>query len=274
MLALEVWAEQRGAITVAALVENRKLIALEIDNENLKPAAGEILSGKITALQPRQRSAEVDLGPHGLAFLDLGKRTLNSGDAVVVEWLNPAHDGKLQTVRLSNAKPQTQPNAIARLIAGKTIALGRVNNVTLQAQLGPKAELVKAPFELIDIEAQLAALLNKRVELPHAGSLIIEPTEALTVIDVNGGGAGAAINPIAMAEVARQLRLRNLGGMILVDAVGGRDTKLVDELRRLTADDTCRVEVLGITRLGLIEITRQRLGYTLAQQLQGFGVAL
>ena len=132
-------------------------------------------------------------------------------------------------------------------------------------------------FEAEGIEEQLEAALAPEIALPGGGGLVIEPTEALVAIDVNMGGGGgrlpseAAIfktNMVAAREVARQIRLRNLAGLIAIDFISmrnkGNRRKLVDALRREVRGDPVRNDVLGMTPAGLIEITRQRAGRPLA----------
>ena len=118
-----------------------------------------------------------------------------------------------------------------------------------------------------DLEDQIDDALSARVALPQGGSLIIESAAAMTVIDVNSGGrseSGAERNALetnltAAKEVARQLRLRNISGQIIVDFIAMRDSttagKVINALRQAVDP---RTHVLGLTNLGLVEITRQR----------------
>lgn len=119
-------------------------------------------------------------------------------------------------------------------------------------------------FEKIKKEA-----LEKTVWLKSGAYLVIERTEALTVIDVNSGksevsagNTAEAINREAAREVARQLVLRNLGGMILVDFINMKkkesEEELLNYLRSLTKEDSVYTQVVDITPLGLVEITRRR----------------
>ncbi len=123
--------------------------------------------------------------------------------------------------------------------------------------------------------------LQRMVYLNSGATIIIDPTEALTVIDVNTGKAIAgkkatedtffAINMEAAKEIAAQIRLRNLSGIILVDFINVSDSAkqelLKEELRRLLKEDTVQTEVVDITKLGLMEITRKKVYKTLAEQL-------
>ncbi len=138
--------------------------------------------------------------------------------------------------------------------------------------------------KLYALETKLKTATERRVWLKSGGYLIIEPTEALTVIDVNSGKFEASkkketeemiwqVNREAAIEVALQLRLRNLSGIIVVDFINmkrAEDQKALLEL--LTTEvglDTALTNVVDITPLGLVEITRKKSYKTLAEQLQG-----
>lgn len=128
-------------------------------------------------------------------------------------------------------------------------------------------------FELRDLDTAIAGLAVPRVPLDHGGSLVIERTEALTAVDVNAGERGnpLAVNLEAAAEVARQLRLRNLGGIVVVDFVSmkgrGDGERLLAALSGAVADDPAQTQVYGLSRLGLVELTRARRGVPLAEIL-------
>ena len=128
-------------------------------------------------------------------------------------------------------------------------------------------------FERFHIHEQLHKALDRKVWLPSGGSLIIEHTEALTVIDVNTGkNVGTSNleetvfrnNLEAAEEVAKQLRLRDIGGIVVIDFIDMeiRDNrrKVVDSFRSALARDKTRTQVFDITELGLVEMTRKRIG--------------
>jgi Rne/Rng family ribonuclease len=108
-------------------------------------------------------------------------------------------------------------------------------------------------------------LEEPRVDLRSGAWLSIEPTAALVAIDVNSGSAkidALGIDLEAAREIARQLRLRDLAGLIAVDVLRvvkpGERTRLLDAFKHATRDDRRRVDVLGFTAGGLIEMTRAR----------------
>lgn len=130
------------------------------------------------------------------------------------------------------------------------------------------------PFESADVEDEIEDLLERRVPLPGGGGLVFDRTEALWVVDVNGGErAGAlAVDLEAAAEVARQVRLRNLGGVIVIDFVtpdrAADGERVVQALAGAVADDPVATHVYGMSRLGLVEMTRARRGPPLIDVLK------
>ena len=135
-------------------------------------------------------------------------------------------------------------------------------------------------FDLHAIEEEIEKALARRVDLKSGGYLIIDQTEALTTIDVNTGGFVGArnfddtifkTNLEAAQAIARQLRLRNLGGIIIIDFIDmdsaeHRDTVLA-ELKKSMARDTTRISISGFSALGLVEMTRKRTRESLAHIL-------
>jgi ribonuclease G len=126
-------------------------------------------------------------------------------------------------------------------------------------------------FDKFDIESEIRDLFKARVELPTGGSLVIQPTEALISIDVNTGRYTGKKDPEktilrtnleAAREIARQIRLRDIGGIIVCDFIdmesrGNRD-KVLQELRTHLGRDRARTKALAVSELGLVEMTRQR----------------
>jgi ribonuclease G len=135
-------------------------------------------------------------------------------------------------------------------------------------------------FDLYSIDAEIEKALGRRVELKSGGYLIIDQTEAMTTVDVNTGGFVGTrnfddtiykTNLEAAQAIARQLRLRNLGGIIIVDFIDmmnadHRDAVLAEFKKALTRDRT-RMTVSGFTQLGLVEMTRKRTRESLAHVL-------
>ena len=135
-------------------------------------------------------------------------------------------------------------------------------------------------FDLFGIEEEIARALARRVDLKSGGYLIIDQTEALTTVDVNTGGFVGArnfdetifkTNLESAGAIARQLRLRNLGGIIIVDFIDmvrdEHQTAVLAEFRKQLARDRTKVTVSGFTGLGLVEMTRKRTRESLAHML-------
>ena len=177
-------------------------------------------------------------------------------------------------------------SGIEKIIADDADALAGVRGFC-EAEMPAQAKLVElhqgpeALFEAYGVEEQIDAALSPTVALPGGGSLIISQTPALTAIDVNTGSADKGsrertafqVNLEAAHEVVRQIRLRNLSGLIVIDFVPVRDNarkqEVVDALRQAAAAASISVFIAGTTRLGLVEMTRPRHGPTLLDILCG-----
>ena len=135
-------------------------------------------------------------------------------------------------------------------------------------------------FDLYAIDDEVARALGRRVDLKSGGYLVIDQTEALTTIDVNTGGYVGArnfddtifkTNLEAAQAIARQLRLRNLGGIVVVDFIDmvreDHRQAVLGELRKQLARDRVKTTVSGFSQLGLVEMTRKRTRESLAQLL-------
>ena len=135
-------------------------------------------------------------------------------------------------------------------------------------------------FDLFNIDEEIARALARRVDLKSGGYLIIDQTEALTTVDVNTGGFVGArnfddtifkTNLEAAQAIARQLRLRNLGGIIIIDFIDmsreEHQSAVLAELRKQLARDRTKITVSGFTALGLVEMTRKRTRESLAHML-------
>ena len=133
-------------------------------------------------------------------------------------------------------------------------------------------------FSRYQLEEQIEVLSRSKVPLPSGGSIVIDPTEALVAIDVNSGkmasekGVEATAfksNMEAAAEVARQLRLRDLGGLIVIDFIDMRDRKHIRDVEKCLKEalkhDKARVSVGRISQFGLLEMSRQRIKSALAE---------
>ncbi len=154
---------------------------------------------------------------------------------------------------------------------------------TFMPRTAAKLELYRGErpiFDLFNIEEEIVRALARRVDLKSGGTLVIDQTEAMTTVDVNTGGFVGArnfedtvfkTNLEAAGAIARQLRLRNLGGMIIVDFIDmareEHQAAVLSEFRKQLARDRTRVTVSGFSQLGLVEMTRKRTRESLAHML-------
>jgi ribonuclease E len=147
-------------------------------------------------------------------------------------------------------------------------------------------------FNLYQIEEQIEQIYQPSVNLPSGGSIVINPTEALVAIDVNSGRTSKdknfeetifLANMEAAEELTRQLRLRDLGGLIVVDFIDMRDKKHIREVEKQVKacmkHDKAKVDISRISKFGLMQISRQRLGppvqkgsYIVCEHCQGLGM--
>ncbi|MBS0623178.1 MAG: ribonuclease E/G [Verrucomicrobia bacterium] len=140
----------------------------------------------------------------------------------------------------------------------------------------------KAPmFERFNVEREIEKATRRKIWLPSGGYLYFDRTEAMHTVDVNSGRSTNAegdvektllhINLEAAQEVARQLRLRNVGGLIIVDFIDMRSKrnqrKVLERLRECMKDDPAKGSILGMSEFGLVEMTRQRSRESLMQTL-------
>ncbi|WP_250438529.1 ribonuclease G [Delftia tsuruhatensis] len=135
-------------------------------------------------------------------------------------------------------------------------------------------------FDLFAIDEEIARALGRRVDLKSGGYLIVDQTEALTTVDVNTGGYVGArnfddtifkTNLEAAHQIARQLRLRNLGGIIIVDFIDmvrdDHQAEVLSEFKRQLGRDRVKTMAGGFSQLGLVEMTRKRTRESLAHML-------
>lgn len=176
------------------------------------------------------------------------------------------------------------PTVSAFVVDDKTTYDKVLNLLTnLAPELRPRVKLYrdKEPiFAHFGIEQEIEKTLHRKVVLKHGGTICIDPTEALTTIDVNTGKFTGTkrledtvirTNLEAAEEIARQLRLRDIGGIIVIDLIdmdkAEHRERVTTALRNAFAADRMRTRILHITKLGLVEMTRKRRGESLTQQM-------
>jgi ribonuclease G len=153
----------------------------------------------------------------------------------------------------------------------------------IQPELTKRVELYKdshSIFEEFGVEEEIKALLGRRVAMPSGGHIVIEHTEAMVVVDVNSGRYAAKkdqeLNSLrtdleASREIVRQLRLRDIGGLIVVDFIDLEDEKnrkkVYDELKKEFKKDRAKIAMLPMTEFGLMQITRERIRENILQSM-------
>ncbi len=170
---------------------------------------------------------------------------------------------------------------VNRIVVDSPHSVKRVKQQLMNWSAGKPPERVLIDYhrerqsilEYFRVNAAIREALKPRVELPSGGYIIIEPTEALTVVDVNSGSFTRSAtsretvlwtNSEAATEIARQLRLRNIGGVIIVDFIdmdSRRDQlKLLEHFNKALRSDKARPQIAQLSELGLVELTRKRQG--------------
>ncbi len=302
----------------AAWLADGLLYDLVILRDDKPSLADDIYLGRVVTLQPKLSAAFVDIGAERPGFLPLDEapKGLSEGDSLILRVARDAtaekgarltaRFGELSPALLAVAESAAPPTLLRRAQDPLSMALDATETLEeividdpatfarARQMVAARPEMLErlrldldtiSLFERAGIEAQIEALLEPRVGLPAGGFLLVEPVQTLTAIDVNAGrhdSAGStgalAVNLAAAAEIPRQLRLRDLSGLIVVDFLdladqGARD-RVVRTLQRGLADDTQPGRVSPMRRSGLVEITRRRAGPALHEVLtEACGIA-
>jgi Ribonuclease G/E len=277
---LETWIDASIGETREALVREGRPVALRIaraSDEGRRARWGEVYCARVREIDRRRRGAFVDLGlrdQHG--FLPLGedgrvrmKRervSLSEGAGVIVAIMREAARGKNPVLELqATGHDGEAPHRIDRHEVDDELVLAK------PADAGVRAKL----------DAAIEDALARTAPIPGGGALTIEPTAALVAIDVDAGGrAGSGdperfaleLNMAAAQEAARQIRLRNLGGLIAIDFVSMRTKshakQLEDAVRAAFADDPWTMQFGALSRFGVFDLARAQLRTPLHEQLR------
>ena len=275
--------------TRLALVEDGRLSEIVISRAGAQSLVGAVFLGRVKSVSKPLDAAFVDLGlqrPGLLAYADTPDNAakLIEGAAVLVRVLRDATDdkGPKLTARVDHPiAPQMRapllvaaaPDPVDHFLGTRVQPAWRVMADDRRFKAAEYYAGIMPIFAEHDVEEQLDSALIPVVPFGEGASLVIEETAALTAIDVNSGPRGDAfsVNLGAVAEVARQLRLRNLAGQIVIDLLPmkrrDRRDQVLAALRAAVTNDANEVHVLGLTRLGLAELTRRRVGETLGARL-------
>lgn len=281
-----------------ALLEDGVLAEAWIERPARPDGVGDLHRGRVSAVAPAMAGAFVALAGGQTGFLPESEASddrrpiaaaVNEGMILPLRVTRAAQGGKGPRVsarlssgdaaRIAAAPPGAPvlvargPTAAERLAARFRQAELHVDDAALAARLrgtlGERVRRLAAPAFDDSLEAEFDLLAGPDVPLPGGGRLLIHPTPALTAIDMDAGAAAgarganavASLNRAALPELARQIRLRNLAGPILVDFAGmspKRRAALADPLREALGPDR-HARLLGFTHLGLAEIVRDRI---------------
>lgn len=277
--------ERRVAVTL-----NGHLIDYALDRAGAPDGVGDVHVGRITARRPAMAGAFVALDGGADGFLPDSAGAATEGEWVRVRTTRAAQGGK--GVRLAREPGSADgplrllargPDAVARMAAAHDGPI-EVDDTAAFAELRPwgdRRRLVSSAFDDAT-EAAVEALGHPEAALPGGARMTITPTPALVAIDVDlaGGVSGrggkdathVAGNAALIPALARQIRLRNLGGAIVVDFAGlspKRRATLGPALAAAVATDPVRTRFLGFSALGLAELLRDRIRPPLHEQLAG-----
>ncbi|HZK91599.1 MAG TPA: ribonuclease E/G [Stellaceae bacterium] len=289
----------------AAWVEADEASELYVERGDTKPA-GSIHFGRVVRVVPALEAALVDIGDERPAFLPLrdvpqGIKA-EQGARLIVEVRREAWQDKAPrlTAKLAPREPPALaappaqlfpppglaaalalrlPGMPARILTDDLAALAPLRGVFQ----GPEIRQCAAADWPIDFDAAFEAALSPSLALPGGGSVHIEETRTATLIDVDTGTpesgsaerAALAANRVAAGLIAKQLRLRNIGGAVVIDFVGlagnvgrrGAREPVRQALEAALAGDPAQPQLLGWTRLDHIELLRPRRGRSLADAL-------
>ncbi len=180
----------------------------------------------------------------------------------VIRFLRDHFTPDIQEILVDTRESLDQVNSFVELLPAKQ------RKVRVKLHRG-----AKPIFNQYNIEEQIESIYRPQVPLPSGGSIVINPTEALVAIDVNSGRTSKnadfedtifLANMEAAEELARQLRLRDLGGLIVVDFIDMRNKKHIREVEKQVKAsmkrDKAKVDISRISRFGLMQISRQKMG--------------
>lgn len=277
---LEMWVDAAIGETREALVRGGRPIALRVaraSDEGRRARWGELYCARVREIDRRRRGAFVDLGlRHDQGFLPLGddgrvrmrreRVALREGQGVIVAVTREAARGKNPVVELSETGHDGEaPHRIAQHEADEALLLARAADAVMRSKL----------------DAAIEDALARTAPIPGGGVLTIEPTAALVAIDVDAGArAGSGdperfaldLNIAAAQEAARQIRVRGLAGLIMIDFVSlrakGHSKQLEDAVRQAFAGDPWSVQFGALSRFGVFDLTRAQLRAPLHEQMR------
>ena len=282
---------------VYLVFENKELIDIEFEKENELPVGTKCV-GKVSKIAKDINSAFILLPDKSTAYLKNIPADLKCEQNIAVEITRASSKGKLPSVTLINEYiehrtdlsiiekgPKTYEKLLLkykfdRILTDIDNILKEIkefinsNNVIDLSELILYNDLMVSLSTLYSVSARLKEATSKVIWLKSGANIFIEETSAFTVIDVNSAkkdnkksNSYLEINKEAAAEIFRQMNLRNLSGIILIDFINLEREEykiLMDELNNLAKTQKSFTKVVDITALGIAEITRKKEGITLS----------
>jgi Ribonuclease G/E len=274
-----------------ALLRDGRLHLAAIERPARPDGLGDLHRARVSAVSRPMSGAFLLLADGATAFLPeseaADRKALHEGAILPIRITRAGQGGKgpRATGRLTDAEraaaagegvalirrgPDAALRFAARDAAAEIATDSPAEAARLKRALGDRVRLLREPAFDDDLEAEFDLLMGSEVPLPGGGRLTIHPTPALTALDVDagahaGGGDAASqlrLNRAAVEEAARQIRLRELAGAILLDIAGmtaKRREALTAPLAVALETDPLKPRLLGLTRLGLFEIQRPRI---------------
>lgn len=287
---LRITCDRSEALLRVAVFCGKELIDLYVNKINQPCLVGSVVAGKVARIVPAQKMAFIDCALDELVCAPL-KTDVTPGSFVLAEIKTAPRQGKAyggEIIRADNALHDcvgiVTPAPHLWQIALTDHADDKIASLTFECAEDYKAaqdDLADMP--LIDVLEPLAkervhpeldemidSLLQPVVNFA-GGQLVIEPTEALVAIDVNGVGNALSVNMLAVKEAARQIRLRNLSGAIVIDCLKMAQrtdaNKLIGAMEQASDNDSAGIDIFGLTKLGMLELTRMRRWPSLAEMM-------
>lgn len=288
MARLTITQDRQDGVVRCAVWQDKELIDLFVNRVRKPDLSGAIVLGKVVRTAQSGTVAWVDANLEEKIYLE-SKKPVKAGSWLMVGVQATMGQGKAWVARHYEVvehpgsqkpgvvMPPPQPweramNSLREKDTASFVFQDREDyDAFTKAGIKANAKLVVRESVHPDLDDTIDALLDPVVSLKGGGSLVIEQTEALVAIDVNAPDAShpATTNLAAVREAARQIRLRNLSGIIVIDCLKMKQradaSKVVNAFTRVSDLDPLKVDCFGVSKIGLLEVTRMRTGPSLAE---------
>ncbi len=272
--------DRQDGLIRCAVWQGKTLVDLYLDRADAPDMTGAVVVGKVVRVTDGGRTAWIDAGLAEKIYLET-KTPVKTGQSVTSRIVTTMGEGKAWVGALAEGSSACAPplpwQRALNDHKGSKIAFGAREDFVLFEKENRDIQATLSLREPVhpDLDEMIDTLRTSVVPLGGGASLVIEPTQALVAIDVNSGSAGQAVsvNLQAVREAARQIRLRNLSGIIVIDCLKMKEradiSKVLNAFERVAESDPCKVHLFGMSKLGLLEATRQRRGPSLCSIVKG-----